>query len=50
MVGMNACGFVVTSLTKTHKVTDITVSFMCSQTSTFRPVEWTNRPSCSLID
>ena len=31
MVGLNTCGFVVTSLTKTHKITDITVSFMCKQ-------------------
>ena len=29
VVGLNTCGFVVTSLTKTHKVTDITVSSMC---------------------
>lgn len=42
MVGLNICGFVVTSITKTHKVTDITVSFMRSQILTFRPVKWTS--------
>ena len=31
MVGLNTCGFIVTSLTKTHKITDITVSFMSKQ-------------------